>query len=177
MHPVDVKSTLDTMTILVDTREQDTPKLHRRLEDMGRPYERAALTSGDYSAKFILPDGAEYSLADRLAVERKMGLDEICGNYTRGRDRFRREFDRMAEKGGKLYLIIENATWENVLAGKYRSQLSPSCLIASLMAWNSRYGTQILFCKPETTGILIQKILYYEMKEILERGELDEHSG
>ena len=177
MHPVDIKSTLDTMTILVDTREQDTPKLHRRLEDMGRPYERAALTSGDYSAKFVLPDGAEYSLADRLAVERKMGLDEICGNYTRGRDRFRREFDRMAEKGGKLYLIVENATWENVVAGKYRSRLSPSCLIASLMAWNSRYGTQILFCKPETTGILIQKILYYEMKEILERGELDEHSG
>ena len=177
MHPIDIKTTLSSMIILVDTREQDTERLRQRLKDMGRPYERVTLPSGDYSAKFILPDGEPYSLADRLAVERKMCLDEICGNYTRGRDRFRREFDRMAQKGGKLYLIVENASWENVVAGKYRSHFSPASLIASLMAWNARYGTQILFCKPETTGVLIQKTLYYEMKEILERGELDGHCG
>lgn len=177
MHPVDIKSTLDSMTILCDTREQDTPKLRQRLEAMGHPYERVALPSGDYSAAFTLPDGSTYSLAGRVCVERKMSLDEICGNYTRGRGRFQREFQRMADRGGKLHIIVENGSWEKVLGGEYRSQLSPASLSASLLAWEARYGSQLHFCKPETTGKLIVKILYYEMKEILERGELDEHSG
>ena len=177
MHPIDIKNTLDSMVIQVDTREQDTPKLHKRLEDMGRPYERVALPSGDYSAAFILPDGYSYSLSGRVCVERKMSLDEICSNYTRGRGRFQREFQRMRDSGGKLHMIVENGSWEKVLNGNYRSQLSPASLSASLLAWEARYGSQLHFCKPETTGKLIVKILYYEMKEILERGELDEHGG
>ena len=133
MHPIDIKNTLDSMVIQVDTREQDTPKLRKRLEAMG--------------------------------------------NYTRGRGRFSREFQRMADSGGKLHIIVENGSWEKVLDGEYRSLLSPAALSASLLAWEARYGAQLHFCKPATTGILITKILYYEMKEILERGELDEHSG
>lgn len=177
MHPIDIKNTLDSMVIQVDTREQDTPKLRKRLEAMGHPYERVALSSGDYSAAFLLPDQERYSLANRVAVERKMSLDEICGNYTRGRGRFSREFQRMADNGGKLHIIVENGSWEKVLDGEYRSLLSPAALSASLLAWEARYGAQLHFCKPATTGVLIAKILYYEMKEILERGELDEHGG
>lgn len=177
MHPIDIQSTLDSMIILCDTREQDTPKLRRRLEDTGRPFERAALPSGDYSAKFTLPDGTKYSLKEIVCVERKMNLDEICGNFTRGRKRFVREFDRMRKKGGKLYLLIENGDWEKILNGKYQSQFSPKAFTASILAWCARYQSQIFFCKPESTGVLIQKILYYEMKELLERGELDDHCG
>ncbi len=175
MHPVDIKNTLDSMVVLVDTREQNTPALRKRLEAMGRPIERAALLSGDYSCKCILPDGTAYSLAERVTVERKMSADEIAGNFTKGRQRFVREFERLKERGGKAYLLIENASWEQIMNGKYRSRFAPKAFTASLSAWQARYNAHILFCKSETSGKLIEKILYYELKEILESGELDEH--
>lgn len=171
MHPVEIKQALDSMVILCDTREQETPALLRRMRDTGRPWERACLTSGDYSARFLLPDGKIFSMADTVAIERKMSVDEICGNFTRGRDRFKREFERMKEKGGKLYILVEGASWENISAGKYRSRLSPASLTASICAWSARYGTQFIFCKPETTGQMIERILYYEAKERLEKME------
>ena len=93
---------LDSMVILVDTREQDTPRLRLRLRRMGCPWERQKLDFGDYSAKFRLPTGDFWTLACRVAVERKMSLDELCQCYTKGRDRFQREFERAKNTGAKL---------------------------------------------------------------------------
>lgn len=171
MHPVEIKDTLATLTILFDSREKDTPALRNRLNATGRPVERVALTSGDYSCKIVLPDGTGVSLADKLCVERKMGADEITQNFTKHRDRFVREFERFKALGGKPYLLIENTSWEDIINHKYRSKLDPNAFIASLMAWQARYGTHVLFCKPETTGYLIERVFYYEVKEMLERGD------
>ena len=171
MHPVEIKDTLATMVILVDSREKDTPALRKRLNATGLPVDRGALTSGDYSCKIVLPDGTGISLADKLIIERKMSLTEISANFTKHRDRFIREFDRFAATGGKPYLLIENASWEDVINHKYRTQFEPKAFIASLMAWQARYGTHILFCKPETTGYLMERVFYYEVKEMLERGD------
>ena len=171
MHPVEIKDTLATLTILFDSREKDTPALRKRLNATGRPVERVALTSGDYSCKIVLPDGTGVSLADKLCVERKMGADGITQNFTKHRDRFIREFERFKALGGKPYLLIENTSWEDIINHKYRSKLDPNAFIASLMAWQARYGTHVLFCKPETTGYLIERVFYYEVKEMLERGD------
>lgn len=171
MHPVEIKDTLATMVILVDSREHDTPALRKRLNATGRPVDRVALTSGDYSCKIVLPDGTGVSLADKLIIERKMGADEITQNFTKHRDRFIREFDRFKALGGKPYLLIENTSWEDIINHKYRSKLDPKAFIASLMAWQARYGTHILFCKSETTGYLMERVFYYEVKEMLERGD------
>lgn len=175
MHPVDVKSTLDSMVILVDTREQDTPAFRRRIAAMGCPTDRVALMSGDYSCRCTLPDGAQHSLAKQVCIERKMSADELAGNFTRGRKRFIREFDRFKAVGGKPYLLVENTTWEQILAGDYRSQLDPKAFTASIAAWQARYDAHVLFCEDKTTGTLIYKTLYYELKERLESGELDAH--
>ncbi len=171
MHPVEIKDTLATLTILYDSREHETPALRKRLNATGRPVDRVALTSGDYSCKVVLPDGTGVSLADKLIIERKMGADEITQNFTKHRDRFIREFDRFKALGGKPYLLIENTSWEDIINHKYRSKLDPKAFIASLMAWQARYGTHILFCKPETTGYLMERVFYYEVKEMLERGD------
>lgn len=171
MHPVEIKDTLATMVILVDSREHDTPALRKRLNATGRPVDRVALTSGDYSCKIVLPDGTGVSLAEKLTIERKMGADELTQNFTKHRDRFIREFDRFKALGGKPYLLIENTSWEDIINHKYRSKLDPKAFIASLMAWQARYGTHILFCKPETTGYLMERVFYYEVKEMLERGD------
>lgn len=171
MHPANVFAALKSMVILVDTREQDTPRARKRLHEMGCPYERIALRFGDYSAKCSGID-----LRESVSIERKMNLDELCSCYGRGRERFTREFERAKDAGAKLYLLIENADWEKAYNGEYTSRMSSASLVSSLQAWLARYQCQILFCNPQTSGRLIHDILYRELKERLEAMP-DENSG
>lgn len=168
MNPFEVKSGLDNLIVLVDTREQDTRACRDRLALLKLPYLREKLDFGDYSATTRLSDGTEYSLKDKVAIERKMSLGELCQCYCQGRGRFSREFERAKELQAKLYLLVEGANWENVNTGRYRSEMSPQALRASIIAWLARYDCQLIFCKAETTPILIKEILYREMKERLE---------
>lgn len=167
MTPFAVERSLRTMKILVDTREQNTPSLQKRLQQMGCDYERCKLDYGDYSAKCKLPDG-ELNLARMAAVERKMSMGELCQCFCQGRARFIREFERAKADGAKLYLLVENATWETAYAGRYPSKMRPQALVASMTAWLARYQCQLLFCKAETTGRLIRELLYRELKARLE---------
>ena len=100
MTPFEVRDCLSSMTVIYDTREQETAALHRRLKSMQCPHKRQKLDSGDYSCECTLPNGIIYSLADKVVIERKMSADEICSNFTRGRKRFVREFDRLKSTGG-----------------------------------------------------------------------------
>lgn len=168
MTPFEVKNILESMVIIYDTREQDTPALHRRLMGLSSPYEREKLDYGDYSCKYLLFDGTAHRL--NVAIERKMNLDELCGCFCKGRERFTREFERAKIVGAKVYLLIENASWEKAFNGEYRSQMSAQAFVASITAWQARYNCQIEFCKAETSGKLIKEILYRELKERLERG-------
>ena len=168
MNPVEIKQTLDKITLLVDTREQDTTAFRRRLALVALPHKRDKLDFGDYSAFAIKPDGEEYSLKNKVAIERKMSIDELCACYCKGRGRFSREFERAKSVGAKLYLLVEGANWENVISGKYRTKMSSEALVASITAWLARYDCQLIFCKPESTPRLIREILYRELKEHLE---------
>lgn len=80
---------LSGMTVLVDTREQDTAALRARLEGLGCPSRRCKLDYGDYSCEVIKPDGTPVSAAQKVCVERKMNLDELCGCFTSGPAAFR----------------------------------------------------------------------------------------
>lgn len=153
---------------LVDTREQDTPRLRARLKEIGCPWERKKLNFGDYSVKCDAID-----LSETIAVERKMDLDELCNCYCKERKRFEREFERAKQAGAKVYLLIEDGSWEDAYSGKYRSRMSPESLVASIQAWLARYNCQVIFCRQHTTGKLIHDILYRELKEALEKHEPD----
>lgn len=168
MHPSELKNTLKSMVVLVDTREQDTDSAKRRYALFECPWIRKKLDFGDYSAEFTLPDGTAFSIQQFIAIERKMSLDELCGCFTHDRERFQREFERAKEKNAKLYLLVENASFELAYAGKYRSKMNPAALVASMLAWLTRYDCQIIMCKAETSGKLIRDILMREGKQILE---------
>jgi ERCC4-type nuclease len=168
MNHFSVDKALKSMVVIVDTREQPTKRAERRLEMIGLPVERKALPFGDYSAYCTLPNGEVYSLEDKVAVERKMHLDEIAMCFTRERPRFAREFERAAAVNAKIYLLIENADFEKAYNGSYRSQVKPQSLTASMFAWLARYNCQLLMCKEDTSGKVIHDILYREMKERLE---------
>ena len=164
MHPVDVEAALESMVVIVDTREQLTTALQQRLKSFPM-WEREKLEAGDYSAKFVLPSGDLYRMP--VSIERKYGLDELCMCYCQQRGRFEREFKRASDAQIKLYLLVEGATWEKAYAGRYRSQMRPKSLIASMLAWLARYNCQIIFCDKQTSGQLIYDILYREGKEHL----------
>lgn len=170
MNPFEVSRALRNLTLIVDTREQDTDRLHRRIRQTGLSFVRQKLDFGDYSAKTTLDNGTEFDISSSVSIERKMNLDELCACYCKGRKRFTREFERAKSAGAKVYLLIENANWEKAYNGSYRSKMSPQALTASLFAWLARYNCQIIFCKEETSGKIIREILYREMKERLENG-------
>jgi ERCC4-type nuclease len=167
LTPFEEMDALSGMVCLVDTREQDTPRSRQRLRAFNK-VERHKLDFGDYSAKFPMPDGTWLSLEDKCVIERKMSIDELCVCFCQQRARFEREFERAKAAGARTYLLIESATWENVYAGKYKSRMSEKSLIASLLAFLARYDCQVIFCRPETTGLLMRDILYYEARQRME---------
>lgn len=183
MTPFEERATLDSMEILVDNREQDTDRARRRYSTFGVPYEKTTLSYGDYTYNATLLDGMKiFDLVDTVepyvAIERKMDLTELANCFInrkneKTRDRFRREFERAAEHDCRIFLIVENASWENLYLGRYRSQFSPAAFVGSLTAWMVRYNANLVFCKEETSGKLIHDILYRDLKERIERGEFD----
>jgi len=169
MEIFDVNYALEHITVLVDTREQDTPALRKRLKNIGHPYERKKLSFGDYSVKCFLSDGSEIDFSNQISIERKMSLDELATCFCGERKRFTAEFERAKEANAKVYLLVENADWEKAYIGDYRSKMSPAAFVASLQAWLARYDCQILFVTPEISGKIISDILYREIKERLEK--------
>lgn len=167
LDPIQAEECLKRIVYCVDTREQPTESFKKRLKYL-QPYERETLNAGDYTAKTLLPDGTWFYVP--VAIERKMSLTEVAGNFTRERERFRAEFNRARDHGIRLYLMIEQASWESVYAGAYRSQMKPQSMVASLLTWSARYGCMVTLCEHSGTGgKLIRDILYYEMREHLER--------
>ena len=170
------RAVLESFEVLIDTREQNTERARERYERMGVPVFRAKLNYGDYTYNATLPDGkklfdTENPINPLCSIERKMSLDELAMCLGKDRKRFQREFERAKEAGARVILLCENASWENLINGRYRSKLNPNAYLGSLTAWSVRYGFQIVFCKEETSGRLIREFLYRDLKERLERGE------
>ena len=142
---------------------------------MGTPITRCVLDYGDYAAniqingEWICDPNVRFS--PRCVIERKMDLDELAECLTRGRDRFRREFQRAEKAGGRIYLLVENGSWEALIGGRYRSRFHPNAYLASICAWIVRYPMDLIFCNELTTPILIREILYRDIKERLINGE------
>lgn len=170
---------LRSMTIIHDTREQNTERARKRYASFGVPTEKGVLDYGDYTWNAVLPDGSSvYDISERIfprvAVERKMNLDELAGCFTHDRKRFEAEMLRAQEHGCRVFLLCENSNMENLFNGKYRSRLNPKAFVASVFAWMVRYDLEVIFCKEETSGKVIKEILYRDLKERLQNGEFDE---
>lgn len=168
MTPFELQKTLESLTLLLDTREQETASLKMRLKDIGLPCKRQKLDFGDYSCELTMPDGSVVGFDKAFSIERKMNIDELATCFTSQRKRFTAEFERAKEAGAKIYLLVENASFEKIIAEKYRSKVSNNALLASIFAFLARYNCQIVFCKPETSGRVIKEILYREAKEYLQ---------
>lgn len=163
----EIEKELESLTLLLDTREHQNKKLDERLSVIGLPYVRQKLEFGDYSAKTNY-----FDLSNKVVIERKMNLDELALCFGSQRKRFQSEFERANSVGAKTYLLCENANMDVLLSdASYkiycRSKLSRNAMLGSLMAWVTRYNIIPVFCASDKAGILIREILVREMKEYL----------
>lgn len=155
---------LKKLSIICDTREQQT-HCQEYFEKNKIPTIVRKLDIGDYSAQIN-----EMTLETDVAIERKHNLSELAGNLGQDRLRFEREFIRAKAYGTKVFLLIEDAGWQDIYLHNYRSRLSPKSLMASLMSWQVRFNITVWFCEKENTARLIHQILYYAAREQLLNG-------
>lgn len=127
-------------------------------------------TQIDYTCEAVKPNGEPVSLAQSVVIERKANLDEIVGNFTKGRERFDREFKRSVEDHAKVFLMVEDdRLWENILLHNYRSKMPPKALLATFCSWQARYNITIIACRKQESGTLIKAILYYALRDYLQK--------
>ena len=125
--------------IVTDTRER-------------RPYHlpgaiAKALPTGDYSVA---------SFEDRISVERK-STDDLLSCIGGQRQRFERELERLKNIPYAALVIEANL---NELLNNNRSDIHPSAILGSLVAWSWRFHLPIWFAGDRvTTQMLVERLL------------------
>lgn len=134
--------------VIIDSREQ-------RPYQFAGPSRVAALPTGDYSIE---------GLEGVFAVERKT-LDDFLGCVTFQRDRFERELTR-ASTMRRLWVVIEG-NLSSILACQYRSEVKPSSVIGSIVAWECRLEpVRFVFASNRQSGEkLTERLLSRAWKE------------
>lgn len=155
---------LKDMVIISDTREQKWQHIENYLLLEGIEYKVEKLDTGDYTC--IFPNYPELKLDKKYLIERKGSLSELAGNFTKGRKRFIREFERVG-KDQKMHMVVETATWRKIFNGTYHSKFHTDSYKASLFTFGIRYNVPIWFCEKKESPEIIYKILYYEVREYL----------
>ena len=140
-------------TILVDTREQDPLAF-------SFPSEIGTLSTGDYSVK---------GLEEDFSVERK-SLSDLYGSLTSGRDRFRRELQRLLAYPFRRLLVIGSEA--EIAAGSSRAKgVNPKAVIHSLYAIEAR-GVPVVFSpSPVTAALLVERWAYWRAREVFKTAD------
>ena len=167
----EINGVLKSAVVVVDTREQKCSHITRYFEQHKIPYCYEKLDVGDYTLKVELPYlHKPYYLQGICVVERKANLEELSTNFTKGRERLEAEFQRAK---GVIYLLIEGASYEDLLLGKYDTGYDKKRFMATLKAFEARYKLRTTFMKDNTySGDFIYKTLIYNLRELLKRGDI-----
>ena len=159
----ELQNLLRELKIIIDRREKVNGHITELFKQKGIGVIERNLDVGDYSCQL-----GDKTFEHDFVIERKANLDEICGNLTADRDRFEREFLRAKAHGNtKVFLLIEDSSWEDILCHNYQSKFKPLSLIASLLTWQVRFNLTIIMCKKETSAKIIYDTLYYAAREVI----------
>jgi DNA excision repair protein ERCC-4 len=113
--------------VLIDQREQAPLKFSDAVTT-----ESVLLETGDYSLAGFTAE---------LAIERKSAADFVacCGPE---RERFMEQMQRLA--GYQVRALVVEASWEELAAGAYRSNMNPKSVTGTLLALVVDYGVPVL---------------------------------
>lgn len=166
----ELKTIVDSLVIIVDTREQRNQHILDYFRKKNVPFKFQTMKTGDYSA--MIPANEELGLTRDLyfsaAIERKNGVDELVESI-KDRSRFENELIRSTQHPFRL--IVEDLQgYEKILNGHYRSKYDPKALLGSLKTFENRYNFTTVFVSPITSGNYIYFTLLYHARELLKGG-------
>ncbi|MDD4429565.1 MAG: ERCC4 domain-containing protein, partial [Paludibacter sp.] len=143
----EIKKLLKSLTIVIDTREQENSWIIDYFDKKKIPYKTMKLDEGDYSA--FIPANSELGILrdtyfdKKIVLERKNSIDELSGTIST-RDRFESELLRSKDK--KFILMVEETSgWEKIVNHKYNSQYNEKAFLATLFTFSHRYNIDINF--------------------------------
>ncbi|MDR7856102.1 ERCC4 domain-containing protein [Tissierella sp.] len=160
---------LKSMVILVDTREQVNQHLTQYWDSKKFPYIVKKLDFADYTC--MIPSNPELGIIkdlyfnDIVSVERKNSLEEISSCFTTTRTAFEGEFIRSK---GNVHLLIEKASYEDVINHNYKTEYKPVSFLASLHSFSDRYNIPITYMKDNKySGYFIYMTFKYAVRNYL----------
>ena len=136
------------------------------------------LKTGDFTLAIQLPNQCVINFQDKIIIERKKDLNELCCNLfsekdSEGLTRFERELKRAKEQGIKVILLVETEDMHSkILSSKHfrydkASKVSPKAFNSILRTLQARYDISIEYCNKKDSARLIHDILYYHAREYL----------
>lgn len=136
------------------------------------------LKTGDFTLAVQLPNQCVINFQDKIVIERKKDLNELCCNLfdkkdSEGLTRFERELSRSKHQGIKVILLVEIEDMHSkILSSKHfrydkASKVSPKSFNAILRSLQAKYNISIEYCNKRDSARLIHDILYYHAREYL----------
>ena len=154
----EMKKILDSMVVIVDTREQNNQHIINFFNKKNIPYKVVKNDFGDYTA--MLPantiTGFTHDIYfDRdVAIERKSSIDEIAGNLKEDAARLKKELAHMNKHDITYFFFVEDKNYhENLRQGNFKSQYDPFTLMQRIKKGiEAEYGTVIVPIGKECIG-------------------------
>ena len=138
------------------------------------------LKVGDYTIAVQLPNKEVINFKDKVVIERKADLNELCCNLfdskskdDEGLTRIEREFKRAKEQGIKVHLVIEtNNMIDKILSSKHfrydtASKVNPKSFQMMFLSLCNRYNVNVWYVEKHNSARLIHDLLYAYAKEYL----------
>ena len=162
---------LNSMTVLVDTREHDGKNDHilNYFDKKKINWTKQKLDYGDYS--FMVPANEDLGIIrdlyfdKEIVIERKASLDEFAGNITKERERIKKEFT-LAPK--HKVLLIENGSYADLISGNYRSRYDSKSYWATLHSFWHEFDIPVMFMPDaQFTPVFIRGYFQYYLRNII----------
>ena len=162
---------LKSLTILVDTREKENSHDHilNYFDSKNIPWKKFKLDTCDYS--FMIPKNDELGIikdlyfTKEICIERKANLEELSKNLTSEKARLSNEF---LNAPPTKVLLIENASYGNLVSGKYNTSYNPKSYWASVFSMWHRYDLPFFLIEDKKyTGQFIYGFFYYYLRNII----------
>ena len=164
-----LKKLIKSMVILVDTRQKQNSHITDYFEAKKIPYKTKALPYGDYS--FMIPKNDELGIPrdlvfyNHIIIQRKASLQQISSNLSSERARFEKE---LATAPKNKVLLIENASYKDLVDGNYRTDYKAASFMASLQTFWHRYEFPVFFMPDRRySGLFMKQYFEYWIKEQL----------
>jgi hypothetical protein len=166
---IQMEQLINTMVILIDTREKNNKHIIDYLVKHNYSYKKEKLNYGDYS--FILPANKELGIIhditfkNSIVIERKANLEELSNNLTHKRSEFENELIRGSK--AKMYLLIENSSYKDIVNHNYNTKYEPKSYIGTLKTYETRFNLDVNFLGNECSGNFIYYTFKYYLREFL----------